>query len=87
MGLNTKDINSIEDMQNFVEGCINDYDDNFCTKEELLCDLRDYKQFNEGDRENLIDQAKELSEKGLSQRKIASELNISVGAVNKYLKI
>jgi predicted transcriptional regulator len=29
---------------------------------------------------------KELSEKGKSQRDIANELNISVGAVNKYLK-
>lgn len=54
---------------------------NFGTEREHL------KQFNEGDREKLIEQAKELSGKGLSQRQIASDLSISVGAVNKYLKL
>lgn len=34
----------------------------------------------------LIKEVKSWSEKGLSQRKIAKEMNISVGAVNKYLK-
>ena len=41
---------------------------------------------NENDRAQLIERAKELSEEGLSQRQIANELGISVGAVNKYLK-
>jgi len=45
------------------------------------------KQFSEKDRNDLIDKAKELSHKGLSQRKISSELGISLGAVNKYLKL
>ena len=54
---------------------------NFGTEREHL------KQFNEGDRENLIEQAKELSKSGLSQRQIATELSISLGAVNKYLKM
>lgn len=45
------------------------------------------KQFSEKDRESVIERAKELSQKGYSQRQISSELNISLGAVNKYLKI
>lgn len=45
------------------------------------------KQITEKDRENLIEQAKELSEKGHSQRSISKELSISLGAVNKYLKM
>jgi RecA-family ATPase len=45
------------------------------------------KQFTEKDRESLIEKSKELSQKGFSQRQISSELNISLGAVNKYLKI
>jgi archaellum biogenesis ATPase FlaH len=44
------------------------------------------KQFTEKDRDSLIEKAKELSQKGFSQRKISSQLNISLGAVNKYLK-
>jgi archaellum biogenesis ATPase FlaH len=44
------------------------------------------KQFTEKDRESIIEQAKELSQKGYSQRQIATELGISLGAVNKYLK-
>ena len=34
-----------------------------------------------------ISKAKELAQPGISQRKIAKELSISLGAVNKYLKI
>lgn len=45
------------------------------------------KQITEKDRESLIEQAKELSEKGHSQRSISKELSISLGAVNKYLKM
>ncbi len=44
------------------------------------------KQVTEKDRESIIEQAKELSQKGYSQRQISSELGISLGAVNKYLK-
>jgi len=45
------------------------------------------KQITEKDRESLVEQAKELSEKGYSQRNISKELGISLGAVNKYLKM
>jgi RecA-superfamily ATPases implicated in signal transduction len=45
------------------------------------------KQITEKDRESLIEQVKELSEKGHSQRSISKELSISLGAVNKYLKM
>ncbi|MBT8245640.1 MAG: AAA family ATPase [Winogradskyella sp.] len=45
------------------------------------------KNITEKDRESLIEQAKELSEKGHSQRSISKELSISLGAVNKYLKM
>ena len=44
------------------------------------------KQFTEKDRENIIEKVKELSQLGKSQRFISSELHISLGAVNKYLK-
>jgi len=45
------------------------------------------KQITEKDRESTIEQAKELSQKGYSQRQISTELGISLGAVNKYLKM
>ena len=45
------------------------------------------KQYSEKDRKGLIEQAKELREKGYPQRKISSELGISLGTVNKYLKM
>lgn len=44
------------------------------------------KQPSENDRASLIDKVKELSNQGRSQREIAKELGISLGAVNKYLK-
>lgn len=44
------------------------------------------KELTEKDRETNIEKAKELSQKGYSQRQISTELNISLGAVNKYLK-
>ncbi len=53
---------------------------NFSTESEHL------RQPTEKDRTTLIDQAKTLSGQGKSQRQIASELGISLGAVNKYLK-
>lgn len=44
------------------------------------------KQVTEKDREGTIEQVKDLSQKGYSQRQISNELGISLGAVNKYLK-
>lgn len=45
------------------------------------------KQYSEKDKNNVILQVKELREQGKSQRDIASEVGISLGAVNKYLKL
>jgi KaiC/GvpD/RAD55 family RecA-like ATPase len=45
------------------------------------------KQPTENDRESLIEKVKELNSKRKSQREISFELGISLGAVNKYLKI
>jgi RecA-family ATPase len=45
------------------------------------------KELTEKDRETNISKAKELSQQGKSQRVIAAELGISLGAVNKYLKL
>lgn len=45
------------------------------------------RQITEKDRESLIEQAKQLSKKNYSQREISKELGISLGAVNKYLKM
>lgn len=45
------------------------------------------KQPTENDRENLIEKVKELNSKRKSQREISFELGISLGAVNKYLKM
>lgn len=45
------------------------------------------KQLSKEDRETNISRAKELSQQGMSQRNIAKELHISVGAVNKYIKL
>ncbi|WP_209399820.1 AAA family ATPase [Pseudozobellia sp. WGM2] len=45
------------------------------------------KQITEKDRKSLIGQAKELSEKGYAQRAISKQLGISLGTVNKYLKL
>lgn len=43
------------------------------------------KEASEDDRETIIEQVKELSQQGKSQRTISTELGISLGAVNKYL--
>ena len=45
------------------------------------------KQYTENDKANLVLQVKELSQQGKTQRQIAAEVCISVGAVNKYLKL
>ena len=45
------------------------------------------KQYTEKDKKNVISQVKELSQQGKSQRVISSEIGISLGAVNKYLKL
>lgn len=44
------------------------------------------KQHTEEDKQALIEQVKELSKQGFSQRNISAQLSISLGAVNKYLK-
>lgn len=41
---------------------------------------------SESDRENLVEQAKELSAKGMTQREISAQLGVSLGKVNKILK-
>lgn len=45
------------------------------------------KVLSDADREELIQKAKKLSGQGKSQRTIAAELSISIGAVNKYLNL
>jgi KaiC/GvpD/RAD55 family RecA-like ATPase len=45
------------------------------------------KEATKDDREAIIEQVKELSQLGKSQRTISAELGISLGAVNKYLKL
>ena len=45
------------------------------------------KELTEKDRESNIQKVKELIQQGLSQRKISTELGISLGAVNKYSKL
>jgi RecA-family ATPase len=52
----------------------------FSTEKEHL------RQFSEKDKADLIAQVKDLNKKGMSQREIAVDLGISIGAVNKYLK-
>lgn len=77
----------IYDTENVII-CQIDKPSNFLSFEfiDFGAELQHLKQVTEKDRENTIQQAKELSEKGLSQRQIATELSISLGAVNKYLK-
>jgi RecA-family ATPase len=45
------------------------------------------KQYTEKDKESVVSKVKELSKQGKSQRVISSEVGISLGAVNKYLKL
>lgn len=44
------------------------------------------KEYSEKDRDAIIQKAKDLKQSGYTQRQISAELNISLGAVNKYLK-
>ncbi len=50
-------------------------------------EMEHLKQISKEDRETNISKVKELSQQGMSQRKIAKELSISLGSVNKYLKM
>lgn len=50
-------------------------------------ELEHLKQISKEDRDTNISRAKELSQQGMSQRNIAKELSISLGAINKYLKL
>ncbi len=45
------------------------------------------RNLTEKDRESNIEKVKDLAKKNYTQRAIAKELNISLGAVNKYLKM
>ena len=45
------------------------------------------KQPSENDKASLIENVKELSKQGKTQREISKELGISLGVVNKYLKL
>lgn len=49
------------------------------------CEREHLRIISEKDREDIIDRTKQLHTKGLSQRLIAKELGISVGAVNNYI--
>ncbi|MCL2562136.1 MAG: AAA family ATPase [Rikenellaceae bacterium] len=53
----------------------------FATEREHL------KEQSENDRSELIEKCRELKSQGLSQRQTAKDLSISLGAVNKYLKL
>lgn len=53
---------------------------------EYGCESEHLRQLTDNDRESMIERVKELSAKGKSQRDIATELGISVGSVNRYLK-
>lgn len=67
----------IEKPENFLRFTFMD----FGTEREHL------KQQTEEDRETLILKVKELSAQGVTQREIAAKVGISLGAVNKYLKL
>lgn len=62
-------------------------DVNFLKFKLLTCtyESEHLKEMSQNNRTELIDQAKQLQTEGKSQRDIASELNISLGAVNKYV--
>lgn len=40
--MKAKNINSIQDMQDFVEGCINDFESGEATKKETIRNFKDY---------------------------------------------
>ena len=45
------------------------------------------KQYTEKDKESITQKVRELSQQGKTQRAISTEMSISLGAVNKYLKL
>lgn len=49
------------------------------------CEREHLKQLTQDDKDSVISKVKELSAQGRTQRQIAGELSISLGAVNKYL--
>ena len=53
---------------------------------EYGCESEHLRQLTNNDRNAMIERAKELSSKGMSQRAIASELGVSPGTVNNYIK-
>ena len=50
------------------------------------CESEHLRQITDSERDKLKERAKELSQQGKKQREIASELGISLGSVNTYLK-
>ncbi|MFW6247050.1 MAG: hypothetical protein ACOC22_02645 [bacterium] len=40
--MKSENINTIEDMQRFVEGCINDFENGIATKKETIKYLKEY---------------------------------------------
>ncbi|MDD6686828.1 AAA family ATPase [Sodaliphilus pleomorphus] len=54
---------------------------------EWGCESEHLRQMTATDRDDLIEQVKELSSQGKSQREISKQLGIGLGSVNKYLKI
>ena len=50
------------------------------------CESEHLRQITDSERDKLKERAKELSQQGKKQREIASELGISLGSVNAYLK-
>lgn len=54
---------------------------------EWGCESEHLRQMTATDRDDLIEQVKELSSQGKSQREISKQLGIGLGSVNKYLKM
>lgn len=54
---------------------------------EWGCESEHLRQMTATDRDDLIEQVKELSSQGKSQRDISKQLRIGLGSVNKYLKM
>lgn len=54
---------------------------------EWGCESEHLRQMTATDRDDLIEQVKELSSQGKSQREISKQLGIGLGSVNKYRKM